>query len=168
MNRRIVAAGVLLVFLPGCCSTEALRVGTDALAEANSTLQGRRATITTVDGEQFTADSVRVTPETVSWEAAVPGRGDSVSTREVASIRVTWRGRAAAASFLFLGGVFGLLAAVVRSSDSREMEEDVLLLALPLLGMVVGVPMAAGTACATYDLAPLHQGTSDSPPGLGE
>jgi hypothetical protein len=168
MIRRIVAASVLLVFLPGCCSTEALRIHSEELEEANSTLEGRRATITTVDGARFTADGVHVTPETVSWVAAAPGEGDSVPTREVASIRVTWRAKAAAWSLLFLGGAFGLLFAVVYSSDSDEPYADAGVLLLPLVGALIGVPMAAGTACRTYDLAPLHTESSDGASDHGE
>ena len=155
MNRRIVAAAVLLAFFPGCCSIEALR-SSEALEEANSTLAGRRATITTVDGAQLTAEDVRVTPESISWMASSPGLRDSMSTLEVESIRVTWRAKAAARSFLFLGGALGLLVTVAHLSEYDEEDEYVGVLLVPLLGTLVGVPMAAGTACTMYDLAPLH------------
>lgn len=157
MNKRLVASLLLLPLLTGCCSSVMLRGDPDMLADANSTLAGRDARITKLDGKEFTARDVRITEDAVSWSESGESRRLSLPVESIDSVRVTWRGTGALWGFVIGGGIAGLMAAASYWSDPDEPYADLAFVFFPAVGVLLGTSAGAGAACRDYDLGAVEQ-----------
>jgi len=156
MRKCLIAITLLLPLLAGCCSPLVLRSDLQMLEDANSTLKGRKATITKADGERFHARDVVISAEMISWSASEESNRVSVPVDSVDAVRVSWRGTGALWGLLIGIGASEAIAAGMYFSDPSDYAGLVFIF-MPPLGALIGAPAGAGSACREYDLTLLRQ-----------